>query len=200
MSILEQSPSAGERLVRYCGDVLRIELHVTEDDAYFRAGNAYVRTNFGNADIMRTAVIDEVENGGSGVDGHAWHDIPMCFCGDGHYECTLPLVETGVFEAKCVFFQEGSTEPQWVPGDNLVIKVEPACAVAENTIYNAFVRQFGCYRSQEGRGADQEGAERFLDSHEYTVVPPSGRFRDVYRELPFIMDELGFRIIQLLPV
>lgn len=39
-----------------------------------------------------------------------------------------------------------------------------------------------------------------LDKAGYTVIPPSGTFRDLVKELDFIMGELGCRIIQLLPV
>jgi predicted glycogen debranching enzyme len=39
-----------------------------------------------------------------------------------------------------------------------------------------------------------------LDNNGYTVIPPSGTFRDLIKELDFIIGELGCRIIQLLPI
>jgi glycogen debranching enzyme len=39
-----------------------------------------------------------------------------------------------------------------------------------------------------------------LDAAGFTVIPPSGTLRDLTRVIPHIMDGLGFRIIQLLPI
>src|SRR5687768_13014759 len=39
-----------------------------------------------------------------------------------------------------------------------------------------------------------------LDKQGYTVIPPSGKLRDVARQLPHIIDTLGCRILHLLPV
>ena len=69
MLTLEQNPSAGQRLVRYCGDVLRIELRVTGDPV--DDGEAFVRTNLQNAAVSRKAMIDEVEHGVSGGESGA---------------------------------------------------------------------------------------------------------------------------------
>jgi hypothetical protein len=39
-----------------------------------------------------------------------------------------------------------------------------------------------------------------LDDLHYTVIPASGTFRDLLRELPHIVDTMGCRILQLLPI
>ena len=39
-----------------------------------------------------------------------------------------------------------------------------------------------------------------LDEAGYTVIPPSGTFRDLIEELDFIIGHLGCRIVQLLPI
>src|SRR4030095_4609887 len=39
-----------------------------------------------------------------------------------------------------------------------------------------------------------------LDNRSYTVIPPSGKFRDLIRELPHIIDTLGCRILHLRPM
>src|SRR5213078_739510 len=39
-----------------------------------------------------------------------------------------------------------------------------------------------------------------LDAKNYTVIPSSGKIRDLIKELPFIIDTLGCRILHLLPV
>ena len=46
----------------------------------------------------------------------------------------------------------------------------------------------------------QEAQFKEWDKLGYTVIPPSGKFRDLIRQLPHIMDTLGCRILHLLPV
>ena len=46
----------------------------------------------------------------------------------------------------------------------------------------------------------QEAQFKEWDKLGYTVIPPSGKFRDLIRQLPHIMDVLGCRILHLLPV
>lgn len=191
---LEQIPSAGSRQMYYCGDELRIELRVSGHEA----GTAYVRTNLGCADVHLGRIVGEVEHTQQRL-GNEWRDVAMHSEGAGLYSCRLPLHEVGTFEAKCVF-QDRSGKFHWVDGENAHVRVEPSCSVNGNTIYNAFVRQFGKSKYHQSRSEDMVRAEQYLDGHEYTVVPPSGRFRDFLKEVPFVCDVLGFRIVQLLPV
>ena len=71
---------------------------------------------------------------------------------------------------------------------------------ADNTIYNAFVRQFGANKEGKLHSQQHQAAEKLLNSKNFAVIPPSGTFRDLAAELDFIIGELGFRIIQLLPI
>ena len=195
MLTLSQRPGAGERLVKYSGECLKISLMLNEQTE----GSAFVRTNLCRGAVRRREVIEEVEHGKARF-GRDWHDIPMPESLPGTYSMTFPLCEVGMFEFKCFFLPKGSREPLWVRGENSRVKVEPAITASNNTIYNAFVRQFG---SNMGGGAWTEAhheAERLLDADDYTVIPPSGKFRDLQKHLPFIMKELGFRIVQLLPI
>lgn len=192
---LEQEPAAGSEVLAYGGDVLTFELYVGGE----AEGTGYVRTSLGGSAALLDEVIREVD-GGAAPSGAAWRDVAMRPVGGGRYRCTLPLCEVGVFEAKCLFVTAADGGCHWVPGANVRIKVEPAGTAARNAIYNAFVRQFGRYAAGPGRGEDCLRAEGFLDGQEYTVLPPSGRFRDVLRQLPHIMGTLGFRVLQLLPV
>src|SRR5262245_19437512 len=41
---------------------------------------------------------------------------------------------------------------------------------------------------------------RALDAKDFAVIPPSGKLRDLIAELPFIIGELGCRILHLLPI
>ncbi len=57
--------------------------------------------------------------------------------------------------------------------------------------------------SKTARQTVDENAEKELnklDDRGYVVIPPSGKLRDLTRELPHIIDTLGCRILQLLPV
>jgi starch synthase (maltosyl-transferring) len=78
--------------------------------------------------------------------------------------------------------------------------VEPADTCCAHIIYNAFVRQFGPTKSglKDTHNLDKECLT--LDQKGYTVIPPSGTFRNLISELDFIIEELGSRIIQLLPI
>ncbi|MEA3279682.1 MAG: alpha-amylase family glycosyl hydrolase, partial [Thermodesulfobacteriota bacterium] len=118
-----------------------------------------------------------------------------------NFRVILPLCEVGHFMAKCLFLSEGESDPIWPDGPNAVVNVEPSDTCCANIIYNAFVRQFGRNKSG-GKILDpaEETCIKSLDSSGYSVIPPSGTFRDMIKDLDFIMGELGCRIIQLLPI
>jgi hypothetical protein len=112
----------------------------------------------------------------------------------------IPLAQVGLFAGKACFFAHGSNVPEWPAGDNLRIKVEPAHTACANTMYSAFVRQFGASLHRSPRSDAVREKERELDRLGYTVVPPSGTFRDLIRNLDAILRGMRFRILQLLPV
>jgi glycogen debranching enzyme len=163
-------------------------------------GRAFVRTNLGQAAIIRRETIREVELN-EARKGRAWFDMAMHPTSSGRFELSLGLTQVGHFQAKCLFIPEGQTEPLWPVGPNTQINVEPADTVCGNIVYNAFVRQFGPRKNlpRSDYSATIEPT-RALDAAGYTVIPPSGTFRDLLAELDFIMGRLGCRIIQLLPI
>ena len=191
-----QNPAPGTRLVRFCGDTLTFSLQLPGT----QSGTAWVRTNIGYAGIIRDEIIEEVENKKTPL-GKAWFDLPMRRLDERHFAVTLPLCETGHFEAKCYFLKEGEVQPTWPPGPNAAINVEAADACCANIIYNAFVRQFGPNKAgrQKLGPSDAQCIQR-LDSSGYTVIPPSGTFRDLIAELDFIIGDLGCRLLMLLPI
>jgi predicted glycogen debranching enzyme len=66
-------------------------------------------------------------------------------------------------------------------------------------MYTAFVRQFGASkRANQSAGSEKLIAK--LDQEGYTVIPPSGTFRDLIKQLDFIVGTLRCRIVQLLPI
>ena len=193
--MLEQIPAPGSYTMWRQGDLLRFELRL--DRAV--SGRAWLRTNIGNSQVHRDEVIGHVENGSAILD-RDWHDLPMDMVEDGCFVIELPLSEVGVFSAKSFFVPTSGGDPQWPDGGNIFVKVESADYCYGNSIYNAFVRQFNLEnRGGTGRGKNLEEVS-LLDAEGYTVIPPSGTFRDLIGELDFIVGKMKFRIIQLLPI
>jgi starch synthase (maltosyl-transferring) len=192
---LTQNPAPGSKLVRFAGDCLRLQLSLPSA----RAGRAFVRSNLGQAAIRRAEIIAHVEEQ-KAILGHDWRDLPMRNEGQGRFSITLPLHEVGLFDLKSFFVPADGGETIWCRGENTRVKVEPAHCAKGISIYNAFIRQFGKNRSGDAWTDAHRAAEALLDQDGYTVIPPSGSFADLSKELHFIINTLGFRIIQLLPI
>ncbi len=185
------------RRIFYAGEVVTVYLEATEG---FPAGHAVLRTNVGMAAVRRREIIAQVERNQRPA-GRDWRDLPLKKVSDRRFELALMLPETGVFELKPFFSPEAKDAARrWPEGENLHLKVEAAENIGANLMYTAFVRQFGpnCARAQ---ASHEEVAElEKLDRERYTVIPPSGTFRDVAGKLDFIFGQLGSRILQLLPI
>jgi len=191
-----QNPAPGRHLLLFRGDTKAFTLSLPRK----AKGKAWLRTNIGHAGIAREEIFGGVHSDEPPL-GRDWFDIPMNQVDDKRFQVTLPLREVGHFEAKCFFLREGDVNPVWPKGANTVINVEPDDTCCSNIIYNAFVRQFGSNKGSDGvPNPSEETYIKALDRTGYTVIPPSGTFRDLIRELDFIVGELGCRIIQLLPV
>ncbi|HHI03806.1 MAG TPA: glycogen debranching protein, partial [candidate division Zixibacteria bacterium] len=149
-------------------------------------GSALLRTNLGQGSISRQQIIASVENNLPGL-GRDWFDISMTEVTPQQFNLRLPLTDIGHFKAKAMYIPEGRQDPIWIPGPNITINVEPADTCCGNVIYNAFVRQFG--PNKEGRFFKQNhtDAVQLLDNAGYAAIPPSGTFRDLIRELDFII-------------
>ncbi len=194
---MKQFPGTGRHLLFFRGDVAFFSLTVDPK----MKGKAFLRTNLGKASIQRQEIAlhcekDIVRRGDN------WHDIEMVRIDDSTFSLSLALTEVGHFEAKCFFFHEKNNEPLWMEGDNTHINIEPAEYCCANSIYCAFVRQFGLNkRKKVNDNTDFHIANiNKLDTKGYAVIPPSGTFRDLKKELDFIIDELNCRIIHLLPI
>jgi predicted glycogen debranching enzyme len=191
-----QNPPPGKRLLHFCGDRIHFSLKVPADSA----GEAFIRTNLGHARITRQEIIRHVEENQPRL-GREWFDIPMNRISPDRFEANLGLTEVGHFEAKCLFLPSGRCDPLWPAGENTTINVEPADTCCGNIIYNAFVRQFGPYKNKPvTQKTHSTQTVQALDKEGYTVIPPSGTFRDLIAELDFIMERLGCRLLQLLPI
>jgi predicted glycogen debranching enzyme len=193
---LTQTPGPGIRMVKFCGDTVKFRL----DLAYARSGTAWIRTNIGQSRVVKKEIMRQVDTGEPPL-GRAWFDIPMRRIGEQAFEAKLPLCENGHFEAKCYFLPQGEATPVWPQGTNTIINVDSADACCGNIIYNAFVRQFGPNKaSTKPLSSAQNELIAHLDQKNYTVIPPSGTFRDLIAELDFILGDLGCRILMLLPI
>jgi predicted glycogen debranching enzyme len=193
---LEQRPAPGKKIVAFKGDTVRLSLKLREP----MAGSAWVRTNLGHGDISRREIIREVHLAENPL-GRDWFDTPMKRVDAQRFQIRLALSEVGHYEAKCFFLAAGQDTPIWPAGKNVILNVEPAGACCANIIYNGFVRQFGPNKcGRKAVGASESEWLACLDRAGYTVIPPSGTFRDLVAELDFIFDHLGCRILMLLPI
>ena len=189
------TPATGERLLRFVGDCVRLTLHA---GAGRGGGRALLRANLGRA-IARRREIIAAHAGGAAAAGASWHDVPMQKTADG-WQIELPLAEAGWFQAKAYWLDEKGWQ-HWPDGPDVGISVHPNFARSANTIYCAFTRLFGATKNLATTADKELEAQlKSLEAQGYATLPPSGTFRDLARQLPFIVNRLGCRIIHLLPV
>uniref|UniRef100_UPI003569CBDC alpha-amylase family glycosyl hydrolase n=1 Tax=Pontiella sp. TaxID=2837462 RepID=UPI003569CBDC len=194
MGNLIQHPAPGGHSIHFRGDTITFTLK----NETGQKGKAWLRSNIGYAHVRHTEIIMHAEQGLPPL-SRDWHDFPMKKKGDT-FSITLPLLGVGRFEAKAYFIADGSKEIGWPEGGNSVLKVEPAETCASNTMYTAFVRQFGDAKYHGAISEHDAHALTQLDHAGYTVIPKAGKFRDVIKELDFIVGHLRCKIIQLLPI
>jgi len=193
------TPGAGERRVQFVGDQLTFTLAHPRAREWADAGwTARLRTNLGRAAAIRREVIQSKFQK-IPLAGASWRDIPMRWVG-GEWQLTLPLTEVGWFKSK-PYLLDPSGFQHWPDGDDFGVSVHPNWARTANTIYCAFTRMFGETKSLTATAdLTRKSQMAVLDQLGYTVIPPSGKLRDLTRQLPHIFDALGCRILHLLPV
>ena len=192
------APVPGERLVRFVGDRVRFVLREAHGRSFPAGWQARLRTNFGRADILRREII-EAHAKSLPCAGAAWRDIPMRRGDDGWW-LELPLAEVGWFKAKAYALDARGWQ-HWPAGPDLGVAVHPNAYRTANTIYCAFPRLFGPTLTTAGARDDAFDKQlQRLDQQGYTVIPPSGKLRDLIPHLPHVIETLGCRILHLLPV
>ncbi|MEW6305786.1 MAG: amylo-alpha-1,6-glucosidase [Verrucomicrobiota bacterium] len=192
------TPAPGERLLRFSGDRVRFSLRSPNGGPLPAGWRALLRTNIGRADVLRREII-EAHFQQRPFAGASWRDIPMAAHGN-EWTLDLPLIEPGYFKAKAY-----AVNPQgrqfWPEGPDTGISVHPSRYRTANTIYCAFPRMFGASKTARATIDPKRDADwKRLDEQGYTLIPPSGKIRDLIQELPHIIDTLGCRIVHLLPV
>ncbi len=157
-----------------------------------------LRTNLGRAQTLRHEII-HAHTGTFGLADASWRDIPMEW-GGGEWWRELALCEVGYFRAKA-YAMDPEGRQYWPEGPDTGISIHADRLRSANTIYCAFPRMFGETRAAHASHnplVETQLAE--LDQQGYTVIPPSGKLRDLIKQLPHIIDTLGCRILHLLPV
>ncbi len=188
-------PAPGERLLRFVGDRVRFEIGGSASSEGWRAR---LRTNIGRADVLRREII-QAHAKGARFAGASWRDLPMDEDNDG-WSLELSLTESGYFKAKPYLLDPKSWQ-HWPAGPDIGISVHPNAYRTANTLYCAFPRMFGMSKSAlSTRNERIEDQIRQIEEHGYTIIPPSGKLRDLIPCLPHIIETLGCRILHLLPV
>ncbi|HWD19734.1 MAG TPA: amylo-alpha-1,6-glucosidase [Verrucomicrobiae bacterium] len=191
------NPAPGERLLRFVGDRVRFSLRLPQP---LPAGaRALLRTNLGKADRTRHEVI-RTHAGKNPMSIAFWRDVALELQPGGEWAIEIPLTDVGFYRAKA-YYVDAQKRQIWPHGEDVGLSVHPNSYRTNNTIYCAFPRMFG--PNKTARVTVDETWEKKLnklDHLEYVVIPPSGKLRDLLRELPHIVDTLGCRILHLLPI
>ncbi len=191
------TPAPGERLLRFVGDKILFTLRGGENSAA-KSSRAVLRTNLGRAAARREEILS-AHAGRAVVANSSWRDLPMQPTDDG-WQIELPLAEVGFFKAKAYLLDEKNWQ-HWPDGSDVGISVHPNSTRTANTIYCAFTRLFGPTKNLATTDdAKLETQLKSLEALGYATLPPSGKFRDLTQQLPHIVNQLGCRIIHLLPV
>jgi hypothetical protein len=197
MDGLIMNPAPGERWLRFVGDRARFSLRLPPGRA--KGARALLRTNLGKAERLRQEVI-ATHAGKNPFSIAFWRDIPLEPQPNGEWTVEIPLTDVGFYRAKA-YMAEADGRQVWPEGPDAGISVHPNDYRTANTVYCAFARMFGESKSARvTRDAALEKRLEELDAAGYTVIPPSGKLRDLTAQLPHIFDTLGCRILQLMPV
>jgi starch synthase (maltosyl-transferring) len=191
-------PAVGERLRRFVGDRVNFTAGDSAGRRPPKGWSARLRTNLGRGGILCKEIV-QAHAKKLPLAGASWHDLPMQPTESG-WELALPLTEPGHFTAKAYLIDPQGWQ-HWPDGADVGISVHPDNYRTGNTIYCAFTRMFGATRTL-AKTVDEKQEAQFKqwDARGYTVIPPSGTFRDLIQQLPHIIDTLGCRILHLLPV
>jgi predicted glycogen debranching enzyme len=191
------TPAPGERLLRFVGDKIIFQLRDGKNPAQKNL-RALLRTNLGRAATLRQEIIS-AHAGGAVAAGASWCDLPMQKTADG-WQIELPLAEVGFFKAKPCLLDEKNWQ-HWPDGADVGISVHPNFARTANTIYCAFTRLFGTTKNLSSTADEKiESQLKSLEALGYATLPPSGKLRDLAKQLPHIVQTLGCRILHLLPI
>jgi starch synthase (maltosyl-transferring) len=193
----------GRHLNRLQFSVLPIRIRVHHPENTSRKGlRVVIRTNLNQAHQSRLQVIDKIERGLSYSTD--FYDIVATYRSDEQaYGVDVLLGEVGYFEYKVRVESVGKGNPwvKWADGPNQGVSVTPLPYGRDNSIYCAFIRQFHAEKGQASLVKPElEENIQSLEQQGAFVLPPGGNFENFNEALPFIINELGMKIIHLLPI
>ena len=198
---IEYYPQTNRNMIQF--SILRIKIFVHTDDQISRDDyNVMVRTNLNQAGPIRRQFIDLVETGRS--TSTDYYDLSAQFDkAEGCYNCDVLLCEVGFFQFKIRVESSDKQNPwvKWSEGENIGISVTPLSYARDNSIYCAFLRNFGYDKDQ--KSLQNETFESLIKEIESTgahVIGAGGNFELFKKELPFIIGKLGMKIIHFLPI
>ncbi len=192
------SPAAGERQVAYVGDWATFEIKPNDPQQKPETHTAFLRTNLGRAEVLHKEIMQRT-SGNNALPLFSWQDIPMEWQKD-RWVLQLPLAQVGYFSSK-PYILNPEHHQIWPEGSDAGISVHPNDTRTSNTIYCAWIRLFGDSKFLSNTESQRSNPHHQpLDEKGYSVIPPSGKIRDLIKELPHIVDTLGCRIIHLLPI
>ncbi|MEY2430177.1 MAG: hypothetical protein QOJ40_3062 [Verrucomicrobiota bacterium] len=192
------TPSPGGRLQRFVGDRVRFLLKDRDGRKPMKGWRALLRTNLGRAAELRREII-HAHTKSLPLAGASWRDLAMNEEDEG-WSLELPLTEVGYFKAKAYLVDPRGWQ-HWPMGPDTGISIHPDQYRTRNTIYCAFTRLFGKTRTAiTTRDDKRERIFAAWDKEGCTVIPPSATLRELLEQLPHIIETLGCRILQLLPV
>ena len=198
MNVPVMTPAPGEVQLRFVGDRIRFSMRAADGQALPLGWRALLRTNLGRASLLWEEIICS-HHERSPLNDVSWRDIPMVPVNGGG-ELDLPLTEVGYFQAKA-YAVDSDGRQYWPAGPDVGVSVHPNDYRTANTIYCAFVRQFGASRTQSLSPAEPWQTQiESLDRRGFSVIPPSGKLRELQACLPHVFQNLGCRILHLLPV
>jgi predicted glycogen debranching enzyme len=127
-----------------------------------------------------------------------WRDIDLKDQGNGTWSELITPLQTGYWQYTCFAITADGSQHWW--GQNGAARVRDDHAPAR--IYCAFTRQFHALAMPlaEIDSPALSAATDGLRNEGWAVLPPSGTFRGVLRELDHIFDRLGFTDLHLLPI
>jgi predicted glycogen debranching enzyme len=190
------SPAPGGRKLAFVGDRALFSIRDALGRPPGNGWRAFLRANLGRAQALRAETL-AAHAKGVPFAGNSWRDIPM-EPGETAWTLDMALTEPGFFKAKAYLLDPNGWQ-HWPGGPDFGVSVHPDFCRTANTIYCAFPRMFGAGKSLAKTPSD-DPAIRKLDEMGYSVIPPSGKLRDLTRELPHIVQRLGCRVLHLLPV
>src|SRR5438477_3060310 len=195
---LEMAPATGERLLRFVGDRVRFRLLSADGKPLPNQWRGMLRANLGRGSVLREEIIRS-RGGEKPMSGASWRDIPMRREGNER-SLELTLTEVGYFKTKA-YAVDSKGWQVWPDGPDIGISIHPDAYRTANTTYYAVTRLFAEWTTATTTTDKQPDAQlKQLDKQGYAVIPPSGKLRDLTRELPHIIDTLGCRILHLLPI